>query len=308
MNDVIGGEPPEGLEQRPTLEGFLRELDVSGWSFRLKLILLVVASVLFLFGLNWLRAFYTDWLWFSNLGYQQILLKTVTTKIWLFLVGGFLFAVIAGTNLHLVFRTTRGLAPLPQTGIPPHLYAGVRHLLTWLSAGAVAVISLFVATTVARQWDTILLFLSAVPFDQLDPIFQKDLGFFVFTLPVLHFLQKTSLGALVLVALMVAGIYYLFSRMRGEILTFSGGVQAHLGGLGTAIFLLLAIGHWLGRYDLLYSTSGAVVGIGYTDANAGLPVHYLMTGVAILSGILLSAGTFSSSRRLTYWAIACGLG
>ena len=308
MNDVIGGEPPEGLEQRPTLEDFLRELDVSGWSFRLKLILVVVASVLFLFGLNWLRTFYTDWLWFSNLGYQQILLKTVTTKIWLFLVGGFLFAVIAGTNLHLVFRTTRGLAPLPQTGIPPHLYAGVRHLLTWLSAGGVAVISLFVATTVARQWDTILLFLSAVPFDQLDPIFQKDLGFFVFTLPVLHFLQKTLLGALVLVALMVAGLYYLFSRMRGEILTFSGGVQAHLGGLGTAIFLLLAIGHWLGRYDLLYSTSGAVVGIGYTDANAGLPVHYLMTGVAILSGILLSAGTFSSSRRLTYWAIGLWFG
>ncbi len=308
MNDVIGGEPPESLERPPTLESFLRELDVSGWSFRLKLILLVVASVLLLFGLNWLRAFYTDWLWFSNLGYQQILLKTVTTKIWLFLVGGFLFAVIAGTNLHLVFRTTRGLAPLPQTGIPPHLYAGVRHLLTWLSAGGVAVISLFVATTVARQWDTILLFLSAVPFDQLDPIFQKDLGFFVFTLPVLHFLQKTLLGALVLVALMVAGLYYLFSRMRGEILTFSGGVQAHLGGLGTAIFFLLAIGHWLGRYDLLYSTSGAVVGIGYTDANAGLPVHYLMTGVAIFSGILLSAGTFFSSRRLTYWAIGLWFG
>ena len=308
MNNVIGSDPPQGPEHPPTLEEFLRGLDVSGWPRLLKLILVFVASVLLLVGLNWLRSFYTDWLWFSNLGYQQILLKMVTTKIWLFLVGGFLFAAIAGTNLHLVFRTTRGLAPLAQTGIPPHLYAAVRHLLTWISVGSVAVISLFVAATVARQWDTILRFLSAVPFDQLDPIFQKDLGFFVFTLPVLHFIQKTLLGALILVTLMVAVLYYLFSRLRGEVLTFSGRVQAHLGGLGTAIFLLLALGHWLGRYDLLYSTSGAVVGVGYTEANAGLPVHYLMTGVAIFSGILLSVGTFSSGRRLTYWAIGLWLG
>ena len=148
MNDVIGSDPPQGPEHPPTLEEFLRGLDVSGWPRLLKLILVVVASVLLLVGLNWLRSFYTDWLWFSNLGYQQILLKMVTTKIWLFLVGGFLFAAIAGTNLHLVFRTTRGLAPLAQTGIPPHLYAAVRHLLTWISVGSVAVISLFVAATV----------------------------------------------------------------------------------------------------------------------------------------------------------------
>ena len=117
MNDVIGSDPPQGPEHLPTLEEFLRGLDVSGWSRRLKLVLVVAASVLLLVGLNWLRAFYTDWLWFSNQGYEQILLKTVTTKIWLFWVGGFLFAAIAGTNLHLVFRTTRGLAPLA-----PHRY------------------------------------------------------------------------------------------------------------------------------------------------------------------------------------------
>ena len=174
MNDETGNNPPQDPEHRPTLEDFLRQLDSFGWSRLLKVILAVVSGLLLLVGLNWLRSFYTDWLWFSNLGYPQILLKTVTTKIWLFLVGGFLFAAIAGTNLHFVFRTTQGLAPLGQTGIPPHLYRTVRRLLALLSVGGVAVISLSVATTVSQQWDTVLRFLWAVPFDQLDPIFQKD--------------------------------------------------------------------------------------------------------------------------------------
>jgi uncharacterized membrane protein (UPF0182 family) len=261
-----------------------------------------------LLGLNWLRSFYTDWLWFSNLGYQQILLKIVTTKIWLFLLGGVLFAAIAWPNIRFAFRSTRGEVPQAQAIIPFPVYETVRRLLKWLSVTAVALISIFAAASVAKQWDSILRFFAAVPFEQTDPIFQKDLGFFVFTLPVLHFIQKWFLNNLILVTLVVAALYYLLSRLRGEVPIFSGRIQAHLAALGTAIFCFLAFGHWLGRYDLLYSTSGAVVGIGYTEAAAGIPVQYLMAGVAILSGILLSAGRFFTRRRVTYWAIGLWLG
>ena len=308
MNDVTDRDPPRDPKRPLTLAEYLQELDVSGWPRHLKLIGVAVAVLLLLMGLNWARTFYTDWLWFSNLGYQQILLKIVTTKVWLFLAGGLVFAAIAGTNLHLVFRSTRGQAPLAQSTIAPHLYGTVRQLLVWLSVGSVALISFLVAATAARQWDSILRFLWAVPFGQVDPIFQKDLGFFVFTLPVLHFIQQWLLVALSLGTLMVAALYYLLSRSRGEVPMFSGGARAHLAGLGTTIFLLLAAGHWLGRYDLLYSTSGAVIGVGYTEAHAGLPLHALMAIVAILSGILLSAGSFASSRSLVYWAIGLWFG
>ena len=306
MNEVFGNAPQE--PERPvTLKELLQDLDVPVWFRRLKWSLLALAILLSLFGLNWARSFYTDWLWFSNLGYQQVLLKVVTTKVCLFLVGGLLFAIIAGGNLHFVFRATRGQGPRSEGGIGPQLYPAWRQLLAWLSVGIVGLIGWSVAAGVARQWDEILRFLSAVPFNQLDPIFQKDLGFFIFTLPVLHFTQKWLLGVLVFVTLMVALLHYLFSRLRGEA-PFSGRVRVHLTSLGSLIFFLLALGHWLGRYDLLYSTSGAVVGVGYTEAHAGLPVHYFMTGVAVLSGILLVASTFSSGRRLTYWAIGLWFG
>ncbi len=308
MNDTIGSDPPQGPERPITLKDLLQELDVSAWPRRLKLILIALAALFLLLGLNWARSFYTDWLWFRNLGYQQTLLTIVTTKIWLFLAGGLLFAAIAGTNLRFVFRNSRGQEPLPETGIPPHLFEPWRKVLAWFSVGSVMLLSFSVAGGVARQWDSILRFLSAVPFEQLDPIFQKDLGFFVFTLPVLHFIQRWLLRVSILVTLLVAILYYLFFRLRGEVFSLSGRVHTHLAGLGTGIFFLMAIGHWLGRYDLLYSTSGAVVGVGYTEANAGVPVHWLMTVVATLSGILLAAGIFSSGRRLTYWAIGLWFG
>ncbi len=308
MNSTINAEPPQSPEGPLSLEDFLKDLDVTAWPRRLKLILKGLAILFLLIGLNWARSFYTDWLWFDNLGYQETLLKMMSTKIWLFLTGGFLFAAVSGTNLYFVFRNTRGQIPLAHSNVSPQLYGVVRQLVTWLSIGSVSLISLFLAIRVARQWDNILRFFSAVPFDRLDPIFHRDLGFFIFTLPVLHFTQKWLLIALILVTLMVALLYYLFSRLRGEGFSFSGKVQVHLASLGTPIFLLLAFGHWLGRYDLLYSTSGAVVGVGYTEAAASLPAHFVMTVIAALSGILLIADIFYSGRRLTYWAIGLWFG
>jgi uncharacterized membrane protein (UPF0182 family) len=151
-------------------------LDVTGWPRRLKLIFIVLSAFLLLLGLNWARSFYTDWLWFSNLGYQQVLLKMVTTKIWLFLLGGLLFAAIAWLNIRFVFRSTRGEVPRAQAIIPFPVYETVRRLLKWLSVAGVVLISIFGAANVAKQWESILLFFAAVPFEQTDPIFQKDLG------------------------------------------------------------------------------------------------------------------------------------
>jgi uncharacterized protein len=53
---------------------------------------------------NWGRTFYTDWLWFSSLGHEQVLLRVITAKIWLFLLGALIFAVLAAPNLYAAFR------------------------------------------------------------------------------------------------------------------------------------------------------------------------------------------------------------
>ena len=47
-----------------------------------------------------------------------------------------------------------------------------------------------------------------------------------------------------------------------------------------ALFLLIAVGHWLGRYELLFSPTGTVFGVGWTDAHINLPGRTIMAVVA----------------------------
>ena len=71
------------------------------------------------------------------------------------------------------------------------------------------------------------------------------------------------LGVMVAILVSVAGFYYVADSLRGESFSLEGKVKSHLLVLGALIFLLIAAGHWLGRYDLLYSPTGAVYGIGF---------------------------------------------
>ncbi|NIP80598.1 MAG: UPF0182 family protein, partial [Gemmatimonadetes bacterium] len=68
--------------------------------------------------------------------------------------------------------------------------------------------------------------------------------------------------------------------------------------LVAVIFLLIAVGHWLGRYELLYSPTGTVFGVGYTDDHVNLPGRALLTVVAVATaGFVFAGGVFSSGYR-----------
>ena len=298
----------QNSQQPQTLAEFLQGLDLSGWPRRFRLIFLALGALLLLQGISWVCTFYTDWLWFSNLGYEQVLLKIISTKVWIFFSSGIVFAIIASVNLYFLSRFTNQYSLSENVISPPDKNSSIRQILWLVSVAIVPLLSFFVASIAAGQWDTILRFISAVPFGEMDPIFQKDIGFFVFNLPLLHFLQQWLLVVVILTTLLVSVLYFLLSRITGKSSMFSGSVQSHLSILGAAIFCLVAIGHWLGRYDLLYSTWGAVVGVGYTEAKAGLPLHFLMALVAFSSGILLVAGRFIFNRSFAYWSIGLWLG
>ena len=100
MRNIFGDEPP----RRQPPEFRVEDLDVSRLAQLRKWILLVGLVILAWIGLNWLRTFYIDWLWFSELGYESVLLKGITTQMWLFLLGVLLFVLMAGPNLYLAYR------------------------------------------------------------------------------------------------------------------------------------------------------------------------------------------------------------
>ena len=147
----------------------------------------------------------------------------------------------------------------------------------------------------AKQWPTVLLYLNPVPYDTADPLFNRDISFYIFRLPVLHLLEFWVVGTLFFTLVSVYLVYLLSENTlsQGRFYGFSEPQQQHLYTLAGLLFLATSFSHWLGRYEVLYSREGVVYGAGYTHIHVLLPVNW---GLAILTLIL--GGVFLSRGRL----------
>ena len=281
----------------------LENIDFSAWNRKIKWILMAVLLLSVLGASSWARTFYTDWLWFSELGHESVLFKRVSTRIWLFLAGFAAFAALAASNLYAAYRS---LGPRPEALIPglsPQTYDHARKLLIWIACAAAGLGALFLAGKAGSEWEKILLFFEKVAFNQTEPIFQKDFSFYIFTLPVLEFLRSWLLNAVVITTLIAGAFYYVSANLNGREFALDGQIRKHFTVLGTIIFLLIAAGHWLGRYDLLFSPTGAVYGVGYTDRFVTLPLRTVLTFVAVAGAAVLIAWMIRGGRVLIIAAV-----
>ncbi|HSR41275.1 MAG TPA: UPF0182 family protein, partial [Longimicrobiales bacterium] len=195
--------------------------------------------------------------------------------------------------------------PLPDAPLEPSDYRLVHTMLVRAAAAGVLVVGLILAQLPASAWETVLLALEAVPFGESDPIFGRDFSFYIFTLPALHLAHTWLVGAVIGLGLILLGFHYLTGRLRGQTTLFGGGARRRWAVLGAAIFLLIGVGHWLGRYELLYSPTGTVFGVGYTDAHVNLPGRTILAVVATATaGFVLAAGLLSLDRRWFLWPVA----
>ncbi|HEN21133.1 MAG TPA: UPF0182 family protein [Desulfobacteraceae bacterium] len=183
-----------------------------------------------------------------------------------------------------------------------------RKLLIWLILSATALAALFLGGRPASQWETILRFMNGVTFNQADPIFHKDFSFYIFTLPVLNFVRSWLINVVVLIMVILASFYYISTMLRGEPFSLTGRVKSHLSLLGAGLLVLFAAGHWLDRYELLFSPTGAVFGVGYTDDHVTLPVRTFLAVIALVSAGLIVASIYSKRNRLIVYSVGLWVG
>ena len=148
----------------------------------------------------------------------------------------------------------------------------------------VTLISLGSGLRASAHWETLLAYLNAEPFGVVDPLFGRDLGFFVFTLPFWRLLYGWSI-ALVGATLLLTFVLYVLQRSL--VLTTRGprlaaGARSHLLVLAAALLLLRAVGFWLDRFELVYSPRGIVFGATYTDIHASLPALGVLAVLAVV--------------------------
>lgn len=266
--------------------------------------LLLLALILVVAGLNWAQKFYTDLLWFRALGYEAVLVKIVTTRVVLFVLAVAVFLALALPNLYAAARSA-DRPPLPDAALELPNYHFVRKFLVRAAAAVLLLVALLLAQYPASEWESVLLFLNGVPFGETDPIFGRDFSFLIFTLPAVRLVHGWLIAAVTILGLTMVAFHYLTARLRGEPRLFGDGARVQLAVLVAVLFLLIAVGHWLGRYELLYSPTGTVFGVGYTDDHVNLPARALLTVVAVATaGFVLAGGVFSSGYRWIVWPVA----
>ena len=167
----------------------------------------------------------------------------------------------------------------------------------WVIGAVAVLLALGIAGSVSGAWETILLYVNRVPFSAAgavtDPIFGRDISYFLFELPFLRWAQSLFNG-LMLASLLVAGARYLAQATEGGEV-FITRVRVHLAVLAGLYLVSVAFGYQLDKYELVYSTAGATgaLGVGYTDANARFMAYDVLTFLSGLAGALLIAGAFT---------------
>ena len=267
----------------------------------LRLLLLLVFALLFLAGPSIVR-FYTDWLWFGEVGYQQVFTTIVQSQASLFTIVFVVSVAWLVFHLRLALGSIRDSRPIFTTlqGMEVAL-PGRRQLRTIASAVAM-VLSVLVALFAASQWEVWMTWRHAAPFGQVDPILGRDAAFYVFTIPFVQFVRGLAQTLVVMAALGAVGLYLLSGSLASSpqsILSMTPAVRRHLSLLGAVFFILLAAGAWFGRFELLVHPAGVIFGASYADVYGRMPTALVLTGVSLLGAVL--AVVHAYTRRL--WPI-----
>ncbi|MFL5614905.1 MAG: UPF0182 family protein [Gemmatimonadaceae bacterium] len=248
--------------------------------------ILGVLAVVFLFVLVLpsLSHFATDWLWYDEIHFQSVFRTSLIARLVLF-VGTALFAF---AFLYGNVRWARRGADVPVRFIEQGhgVSADVSRVVAMLLLAGSVVVALVTALAVAAQWMTFLMFSHGAHVGQTDPLFGRDIGFYLFRLPALD-MTLATLVALTFLALVGSVAAHLtrgaFAAVPPRQITIDPEASHHIGGLLALLFVLFSLQLWfVDAASLLFSTSGRFVGASYAD------VHVLLAGIRLsaVDGIL----------------------
>ncbi|MFJ9901537.1 UPF0182 family protein [Streptomyces sp. NPDC101152] len=276
--------------------------------------LLMTLGVLAVLGMAFtmFAGFWTDWLWYRSVRYSSVFTTTLWTKIGLFFVFGLLMAVAVGVNIWLAHRVRPPLSAMSMEQQSLDRYRmGIAPYKRWLLLGITALVGLIAGASAAGQWQTWLMWVNGVPFQQKDPQFHLDVSFYAFDLPWYRFLLGFGFAAAILSLIAAALTHYLYGGLR----VTSPGARAtaaatgHLSVLLGIFVALKAVAYWLDRYGLAVKSSdfkatGNWTGLRYVDANAYLPAKTILFCIAVICALLF----FATLWRRTWQLPVIGFG
>ncbi len=266
--------------------------------------LAILAGIVVLFLI--LARYWTEWLWFGQLGFTEVIRTEWVTRIVLFIVAGALMGGVIWLNLFLAYRNRPMYVPVTTQHLELDRYREafepVRRLV-FIVAPVLA--GLFAGSTLSAQWKTVLVAFNGESFGQADPEFGMDLSFYLFSLPFWRMLVAFGMTLMFFSLIAAVFTHYLYGGLQvaGPGRRVSKAARVHLGVLAGVFTLLIAANYWLDRYSLLSKTGDRFDGAAYTDVNAVLPAKAILAVIGILVALLF----FYTSARGTWRLPAIGV-
>ncbi|MGB3511913.1 MAG: UPF0182 family protein [Microcoleaceae cyanobacterium] len=241
----------------------------------------------------------TEAWWFNAVNFANVFWTRISWQICLGVGTFIIYALFLCGNYWIAEKLTseRSFRFLEGTELAPYsnTFAKVIAGLT------IVLISLSAAAATSPAWETFLKFLKATDFQLQDPIYQRDIGFYLFTLPLYEGIKNWLLTLLfcgLVIAVVVYALKGKFTNQRQWQNFLTGSIKTHISILLAGMAILVAVGFWLERYELLFDSNGVVFGAGYTDVNAKLFAYWVMTIVALLLAIVC---VFSVWKNNALW-------
>ena len=261
----------------------------------------VIIGLLVLFGIfSFGRGVYTDLMWFESLGFRPVFVTVTVTRISLFIIGTLSTAIILTALLWVAHRFSAGEVNLP---LPPEMAVSLRRAVVLGAVVITIILSLIFGSVLASQWELFLRFTNSVPFGQTDPVYGRDLGFFIFNLPMYSFIQGWIMGIGIVTLLATVALNFVNHSLRGVGYEMSGARLVHISIIAAVIMVTIAVGHWFDRWALVLSEDGAGFGAMYTDLNARQPALLIMTIVAAAAAVMMLVNIYLKQTRIVIGAV-----
>ena len=237
-------------------------------------------------GLAYLAArLYTDVLWFEELGQVDVLWTTLQWRILAAAVVGLGTACFVLLNLRAAERAiARSGIPARHDGLAGRIWDN-RGLLKPLVAIACGVIAL--ESRPAESWQLLLVWTKRSSFGIEEPLFHRDAGFFVFSLPLYREVARWLLETVVLAAAASAAAYAAGGASRaahrGQMVR---AARVHLLVLAATLLAIVAWRLRLEQFLLALPHDRIAPGPTFTDVNVRLPALRVLTFVTLTAAAM----------------------
>lgn len=253
--------------------------------------------------------FSTDYLWFKEVGYTQTFLTKIKSQL---VIGVPLFFILS-VLLYIFISKLKKKYDL-ETGIVD--VKTNKSVRLWIKLFSALISFLITSNVVSTMWFEILQFFNSEIFGATDPVFNNDLSFYIFKLPLINTTVNFIINILFML-IVVTVLFYGYFAIKDSIKSISGQfenfrnnpVQLDLSSvlnkkfaakiinqvsvIGIFLFVFLGVRFMLKSYDLLYSRLGRVFGAGFTDINITLNVYRIIA----VGCIAASAAFYMGARK-----------